>query len=156
MLRLLPRIELIYEDESGNTSALTLTLRADTTVEDADAATSAILPIANAMTGCSLVRTRLIYKSRPNIPDMAASGSSVTHSGIILIDASGDTPGAILTIPGILSSLLLTEGPFAGIAIDRGNTDFVSFINTVIAAGATNPFGDAVTAVSAAYLISRF
>jgi hypothetical protein len=61
----------------------------------------------------------------------------------------------LIAVPGILEEVLSDVEPVAGYAIDTDNADIIAFIDAVTSNGLTNPFGDAIASLDAAYLQSR-
>lgn len=155
MVALLPYVELIWADETTGTGMTVLSLPIGTTVAVAYAAIDTLLSAMAPLSGAQIVRTRLRYKFRPDTPNVAALGSAVKHTGAFILDTEADEPGDILIVPGILDSLILTSEPLAGSGIDTTNADILSFINSILAGGASNVFGSTLTTLVAAYVQSR-
>lgn len=152
---LTPKVELVYQDASGSTAALTFRVAPGSTVSEAVTAAEALAASVSSLTGAVLVRRRIRYEARPDSPGVAAAGSSITHTGAFYFDTGSDIPGAIVTVPGFNDALLLTGDPCCPFCIDRENADILTFVDALVAAGICNPFGDACTILTMAYLISR-
>ncbi len=155
MVQSSPKFELIYQDESGSTAALTVSFPIGSTVAEAlDAATALGASVAS-LTGAVLVRLRIKYtytRDELTTPDV---GASITRRGIFIFTTDEVTPLCLIEIPGIKDSLFVTSGFGAGFIIDDSNTDVIAFVAQMIALPACNPFGDEALALDVAYLQSR-
>jgi hypothetical protein len=148
-------VELVYLDDSGSRGAVTMHVDATSLATDIAAEAEALAAIIAPVTGCVLVTERIKYRivQVPPLPD--ATGVSVKRVGAFFFSTNPPLPDAIITLPGILDSILETTGACAGYCIDVSNSDVISFVDAVIALNATNPFGDDITDLNAAYLQSR-
>jgi hypothetical protein len=153
--RALPVLELQYVDASGTRGAITVKYPLDTTVAVMDDQASALSSLIAPITGATLIRQRIIYKAAERPRPDADAGSYIFRSGIFLMMTNPPSPAAIVVVPAIIDAVLLTSGPTAGYGIDRSNSDIIAFFDAVIALNATNVFGDTITAIEAAYLVSR-
>jgi len=127
----------------------------DTTVAVIDAQASVLASLIAPITGCALIRQRIIYRAVELPRPDADTGSYIFRSGAFLMMCNPPAPAAVVIVPGIIDDVLLTDGPTAGYGIDRENALIVDFFDAVIGLNATNIFGDAITAIEAAYLQSR-
>lgn len=151
----LPVLELQYVDETGSRGAITVKYPIGTTVAVMDAEAIALASIVAPITGCALIRQRVIYKfvATPRLsPD---TGSDVKRQGVFIFDGSDEDKKALVAIPGILDSLLVVDGPGSGILIDTSLTDVETFVDECIAGIWCNPFGDDILSLIAAYRQSR-
>jgi len=142
-------------DDSGSTAAVTIHLALGSTYSAADASATALASVVASVSGAVLVRQRIKYRAVNDSPTPAAIGSSITRCGVFILTCQPDTPDAIVTVPAIVDSVILTSGPTAGYGIDTANGDVIAFFDELVAAEATNPFADAITAIDAAYVQSR-
>lgn len=151
----LPVLELQYVDDTGTKGTTTVKYPIGTTVAVIDAQATALASLIAPITGCVLIRQRIIYKAvvtpRP-VPDV---GSTIKRQGVFLFSVDPPSPYGLIAVPGILEEVLSDVEPFAGYAIDRDNAAIINFVDTVIAGDLTNPFGDALTSLAAAYRQSR-
>lgn len=148
-------VELVWQDESGSTSATTLFAPSSSTVEDIDAGITVLASFLAPLTGCVLVKQRIKYVSAPFDPVLLTGGSPITKTGLFFFSTGPSTPDASIGIPGIKDSLLITDGPLAGVGIDLTNSDVLSFAASVVDNGFSNPFGDVFVSLFAAYVQSR-
>jgi hypothetical protein len=102
-----------------------------------------------------LVRQRIVYKVKPDTTSAAAFGSSIKRAGVFFFDCGSLVPPAVVTIPGIVDSVLITIGPASGIEIDQTNADINTFVSSLFDNGVTNPFADALVELVTAYRQSR-
>jgi hypothetical protein len=152
---LLPVVELVYQDESGSSAALTIRLDASSTVAAAVIASAALAAVVAPITGAVLVRQRIKYEMRPEAPSLAELGSSIKRQGAFFFDCGSDIPLALVLVPGIRDAILVTTGFDAGISIDVSLTAVTTFVAALLDNGMTNPFGDAASSLSVAYRQSR-
>lgn len=111
--------------------------------------------IIASITSCVLVRYRIKYRVVQVPPLPAATGSPVMRQGAFFFGTGDSTPIEVITIPGINDSVLETDGFCAGYCIDMTNGDIIAFKDEILAIGATNPFGDTILSLDAAYVQSR-
>jgi hypothetical protein len=142
-------------DETGSTGATTLNIPLSSTYDEAETSANALISVLLSITGCSLVRQRIRYKFNAETRDVAASGSTIKHTGVFLFHTADGNPLALVEVPAILDSVFFTEGPGAGSLIDEGNSDVASFVSAVLVVPGCNPFGHEMTDLGVAYLQSR-
>jgi hypothetical protein len=152
---LTPIIELQYQDETSSKAALQVKVPIGTTYSAADAAATALASVVASITGCVLVRQRIIYKAVQSPKLMAATGSSIKRQGVFIFEHNEDGNQELIGIPGILDSVLATEEPGAGVLIDLTNTDVIAFISAYIGLNWCNPFGISQETLVTAYRQSR-
>lgn len=155
MLKPTAVVELIWQDETGSTSSSTINCLSSATYAEIDASASALASIVASMTGCVLVRQRIKYTSVPDSPPVASGSAPITRTGVFYFSVDPPSPDGLLIVHSIREGVITDVEPFAGVGIDRDNSDVVAFRDAVLTAGCTNPFGDAFTALVAAYLQSR-
>lgn len=154
MLKPSARIELIWQDASGDTAMTTLYLPNATPVETLDSAVSSVLPSVSALTGCSLIKVNFRYISAPFEP-VLVTGTPITDTGVFFFTTGPTTPDGAIVVHAIDSSILDTEGPRAGYGISIDNPLVVDFADAVLSLPACNPFGDVFEALFVAYKQSR-
>lgn len=125
---------------------------------DVDAAFSALdalravsVPISNAV----VIGARITYKYRLDSVITPGSGEPLIRRGTFLFAVDPPSPAAIVAVPSINDSTLVTSGPLAGYQIDRTNSDVAAFIEAIVSNGVTNQFGDDITACIVAAIQSR-
>lgn len=155
MLKPCAVVELIWQDESGSTSATTFFAPSSLTVDAIDAKASAVASILASMTGCVLVRQRIKYINTPVYLPVASGGAPITRTGIFFFSVTPPDPDGIITVPAVRDGIISTVPPTAGYAIDLSHSDVIAFASAVVDSGITSIFGDAFTAIVTAYLQSR-
>lgn len=155
MLKPTAVVELVWQDETGSNASTLVQALSSATVSEIDASVTALASVLTPLTGCVLIKQRIKYISKPEIRPTASNSTPIVRAGAFYFDCQLDTPDAIITIPSIKDSIILTAEPLAGVGIDTTNADVIAFIETVIGVNATNQFGDAITALIAAYRVSR-
>lgn len=148
-------LELQYVDETGTKGTTSVKYPLGTTVAVIDASATALASLIAPITGCSLIRQRIIFKAVQIPLDVPDTGSLVHSAGVFFFSNGEDNPMTIVSIPGILESLFVTSGPTAGYEIDDANSDVDSFLTLVEDGIYTNPFADDVIQLEAAYRQSR-
>lgn len=155
MLRPSAVIELVWQDETGSTAVTTLSMPSSSTVTELDAAATALASLLVSLTDAVLIKQRLKYLSARETPDSASGGASIRRTGVFFFNTGDDTPIALIPIHAIKSSVVVSAGVGAGVAIDTTNSDVIAFINAVVDNGLTNPFDDDIIGFDAAYMQSR-
>jgi hypothetical protein len=155
VIALVPIVEMIYQDASGSTAALTFRVPIGSTVSTALGAANALGAVVAPLTGCTLVKLRIKYILREAEPATPADGSSVKRCGVFIYDNIDTTHQALIKVPGILDSVLRTDEPGAGVLIDTDNSDIAVFDGVVVADGFCDPFGTDLGTLVAAYRQSR-
>jgi len=150
-----PRLELIVRDATGSQGAILLNLQPATTVAEADTFLSGGVSAFLALTGCTLVATRLVYKVEVDIPSPAADGSTIKRTGVFVFDCADDTHQTLVAVPGILDSVLVTTEPGAGVLIDTELADVGDFLTELFSVPITDPFANDIASLVAAYRQSR-
>jgi len=150
-----PLGELVYLDASGSRAVLTVHFPISTTVTAALSAISALGAVVASISDAVLVEARITYKARITDPATPDVGASLKRRGMFFLVTSDSTPDAIVEIPAITDSVLVTTGPTAGYEIDASNVDVAIFLSALIDTPACNPFGDVSTELDAAYIQSR-
>jgi len=151
----LPVLELQYVDETGTKGATTVKYPLGTTVAVIDASATALASLIAPITGCVLIRQRILFKAVTNPRDVPDTGSTVKSQGVFIFATSDETPLELIGIPGIEAEVISDVEPGAGVAIDVTNSDIVAFLDACLAGVYSNPFGDAITSLVAAYRQSR-
>jgi hypothetical protein len=132
-----------------------LSVPGSATFAEIDASADAMASILASVTDAVLIKQNVKYKV-VYIPQPEPAGSTpIVRSGAFIFFTDIDTPDGIVTIPAIKDSVISDAEPFAGVAIDRDNSDIVALVDTILSLNACNPFGDVFTSLIAAYLQSR-
>jgi hypothetical protein len=155
MTQQLPILELQYVDFTGSKGTVTMRAPLGTTYAEMDASAITLASIIAPVTGCTLIRQRIIFKSVV-VPKPATDDSSpIVRSGAFFFASSDDDNQALAIVPGLLEDLYVTTEPGAGVLIDIENADVVAFIATALDVPITDPFGVAMDHIVAAYRQSR-
>lgn len=148
-------VQLIWQDETGSTAATQLSCPSSLTVEEIDASAMALASILLPLTGAVLVKMHIKYVSQTVPRTEPANSTPVRRSGVFFFSVDPPAPDGLIFVPSIKESVISDVEPFAGVAIDRDNADVIAFADALLTNNATNVFGDALTALVAAYLQSR-
>lgn len=151
----LPVLELQFVDETGTKGTTTVKYPFGTTVAVIDASATAFASLIAPISGCVLIRQRIIYKAIATPRDVPDTGSTVKFQGVFFFSTGDDTPIELIAVPGILDTVISTIEPGAGVLIDVTISDVVDFIATVLDSDLINPFGDNITELVTAYRQSR-
>jgi hypothetical protein len=126
-----------------------------TTVAVIDAQAIALASIIAPITGCVLIRQRIIYKAAQFPRGVAGTGSSIYNAGVFIWTDEGEENNNIFTVPGILEEVILSTGSGAEVLIDTSNADVIAVIDAYTSSGMVNIFGEACDVLKAAYRQSR-
>lgn len=155
MIQQLPILELQYIDETGSKGVVLMQSPLGTTYDEMDASATAFASILAPLTGCVLVRQRIIFKAVA-VPRVAADiGSFIKHRGVFYFASSDDNFVTLVEVPGLLDSTLMATGNGTGVLIDLDNPDVAALVTTIIATPITDPFGNEMAHILAAYRQSR-
>lgn len=155
MLRPNAVVELIWQDETGSRASTMLNVPSSSTYDEIDASASALASILVPLSGASLVATRYKYRFEVNPRVEPENSTPISRSGAFFFSTDADLPDGFINVPSITEGVISGSEPGAGVEIDVGNSDVVAFVASVLTAGLTNPFGDAIAALVAAYRQSR-
>ena len=148
-------VELVMQDETGSTAAVTLHAPSSATYAEIDASATALASILLPLTGAVLVRQRIKYVAVPDSPVSADNDTAIVRTGLFFFSTGTTTSDTGIMVPAVKDAIISTTEPTAGVGIDLTNSDVIAFEDAVIASGVTNPFGDAIEALFVAYLQSR-
>jgi hypothetical protein len=124
-------------------------------VAEADAFLSGGVSAFLALTGCTLVATRLVYKVEVDLPGPAADGSTIKRAGVFIFACTDDVHQALIEVPGILDEVLSTEEPGAGVLIDTTLSSVSDYLSALFDVPVTDPFANDIASLVAAYRQSR-
>ena len=155
MLQVTAVVELVWQDASGSTAVTQLRYPSSLTHADIASDATAFGAILASLTGAVLITLRIKYRSEPYLPVLLTGGSPITRTGIFFFSTGESTPDALVSVPAIKDSVVLSSGPGAGVQIDLSNSDVVAFGDAVVTNGMSNPFADVFVSLFAAYIQSR-
>ena len=155
MLKPTASVEYIWRDETGSTAMTSLSVPVGLTVSEIDVTADAVASILASVTGCVLVRQSIKWRAQTVPRTEPADSTPITRSCAFYFSVDPPSPDGIVIVPSIKESVISDEEPFAGVAIDRSNSDIVSLVDAILSLGATNVFGDVFTSLVAAYRVSR-
>jgi len=148
-------VELVWQDESGNTAVTQLNAPSSLTYAEIAADAQSLAAILASLTGAVLIKIRVKYSTAFEAPVPVISGTPITRTGLFFFSTGTTTPDTAISIPAVKDSIVVSTGPTSGIGIDLSNSDVIAFGDDVIANGISNPFADAVVSLFAAYIQSR-
>lgn len=155
MLKPCAIVELVWQDETGSTSATTVFAPSSATVSEIDASATALASILLPLSGAVLVAQRIKYQWVPETPVAAADGSPIVRAGAFFFNTGEDTPMELIMVRAVKEAIISTDEPGAGVSIDTGHSDVIAFLDTVIDGIFTNPFADDIVSFEDAYIQSR-
>jgi len=145
--------QVVYDlvDETSTHAKMKLHFPTVTLVATADAAAAALVPLIQAITGCTVLSYGLTYASVDDNPSVPAVGSRIEDKGRFIFRLA-DGLTTRVEVPGILESTLNGSG-----SIDVANTDIVAFLDAIINSPAIfrGVQGSDITALKAAYQAFR-
>lgn len=150
-----PVVELQYLDETGSRGTTSVTFPLDTTYAVLDAQATALASFIAPLTGCTLIRQRIIIKDVTEPKPTPDVGSSITRCGVFIFSDASDENVVLVQVPGILNDVLVDDGPGAGVLIDTDDSRVTDFVVAYIASIMVNPFNVECSDLDAAYRQSR-
>jgi hypothetical protein len=124
-------------------------------VAELEASAIALASLVAPLTDCTLVGSRIKYRSAFEAPVPASGDTPIAHAGVLFFrDDVGDTSGIVI-IPAMNDSALVDAGPGLGLVIDLTNSDVSSLVTAVLDGGVCNPFGVPFVDVLNGYIQSR-
>jgi len=126
-----------------------------TTYAEMDVSAIALASIIAPLTGCTLIRQRIIFKAVSETATVADVGSSIKRRGVFYFGSEDGEAVTLVEVPGILESALQSTGNGAGVLIDLDNVDIAAIVDTILAMPITDPFGNEMAELLAAYRQSR-
>lgn len=148
-------VELVWQDETGSTSAVTLPVDTNSTIAQIDASASALASILVPMTGAVLIKQRIKFKAVPETPSVASGSTPIKYTGSFFYDTEDDAAIALVSVPALKEQFVLTDGPCAGICIDVSDSSVIDLFDALSASNAVNIFGDLIIELRSAYVQSR-
>lgn len=155
MAVLLPSLELVYRDASGSHAAVEIRLKSGTTYAAADAGAISLASALASLTEAVLVRQRIRYRVVTDEITTAELGSSIKRCGVFIWACIDDEHQALVSLPSIVESVIVTTEPGAGVLIDTSDALVIAFTDELIAQGVTDPFANEISSLIAAYRQSR-
>lgn len=141
------------EDETGSVSTLRLFLRASTSPS---AAMNAALGLVSVLAGVSTAAVRRIgITYGEELPESRNPAGDNRYAGQFIWRAGAGDDYFLVSIPALRPDLLVAEGDDAGFLVDETHPDVQAFTSAVVNGIFVNPFGDAVTLLSEAFLQVR-
>lgn len=126
-----------------------------TTYAEMDASAAALASIIAPVTGCSLIRQRILFKSVAVPRPSADDSSPIVKAGAFFFTSDDEMSQALVTVPGISEDVIVTAGPGAGVLIDLDNSDVVELVTQALDLPLTDPFGVEMDHIVTAYRQSR-
>jgi hypothetical protein len=148
-------VELVWQDASGDRAVTAYRVPSSYTVEQAFSAGQSVVDACSALTDAALVGMRVRYKFNEDERTSAAGSTPITSTGVFFFSTGPSTPDTGIVIHALKPSILMADGPLAGVGVDLSNTDVLAFRDVVLGLPGCNPFGDEVITLFAAYLQSR-
>lgn len=155
MLQQLPQLRLQWLDGSGSTAETHITINAILPVSTIESAAPSLVAALSAMTDAVLIRQEIVYPCVPASGYFGPDVGDVRRSGVFVFQDGEDGPVGLVEVPGIMDDVLVADGPGAGVLIVVSDSRVISLVDTLHTYGATNPFGDALGDLLAAYRQSR-
>lgn len=148
-------VELVWQDASGSTAVTLLHASSSLTVTEIDANATALASLLVPLTDATLIKQRIKYVNRPAERPVPASDTPIHEQAIFIFTTFDDLPMAVISIPSIKESIMLTDGFGAGFIVDLSLTAVSEFIDDCISLPLCNPFGAESEVILSAYRLSR-
>lgn len=151
-----PRWAITLIDETGSSGTMRGTFAPGTAQDVALAQVEGLASATSAISSCVPVRIAVTYGRIIQPADAPESGGSVSMVGTFVWQTDETDVFAVTALPGLLSSLLETSGPFAGVNIDTSQEDVAAFIEAVTEGLWSDPFAVDISLLQSAYLREEF
>jgi len=148
-------VELVWQDETGSTAVTLLHTPSSLTVAEIDADAMALASILASLTDCTLVKSRIKYRNRPEERPVPVSDTPIHEQAVFIFATDDVTPLALIAVPSIKDSIMLTTGFGSGFIVDTSLDDVIAFIDACISLPVCSPFSDEAISLESAYRQSR-
>lgn len=155
MLKPTATIELVYRDETGSTSAVVTNVPVSSSIASLDAVATALASLIAPITDAVLIKVRYSFRAVFEYDISEAGSNPIVFAGLFLFSTTTPSPDDVIIIHGIKDDILLDTGVTADYGVDLTDSRVIAFLDAIIDLGASNPFGDAITDIAAAYRVSR-
>lgn len=149
------RVRLWFRDNDGAESSSLVNIPAGTALDSALAFMASWRLLAMAISSAGCYDAELLVRYAESEYWGAPVGSDVNRQGVLIF---GTDPSAlaVVRVPSLDTALLLSSGPYAGIAIDQA-APAVAALVTALASGlsgvsACDPLADDLGALATAYM----
>ena len=144
-----------FIDNDGAVSHTDVKIASSLSFDSAIAYSQAFAPSIQAISNCKILRFGIFAEFKETMPSAPAIGVSVDTSGAFLFDTADSSIDAV-RVPGFDTSLTLSSGPLAGIAIDTMASDIAAMISAIIAGLAgvqpCDDWSSDITAINTAFV----
>jgi len=147
-----PKWAITFIDETGSSGTMRGTIEPGTAQDVALDKLQDLSGAISAISSCIPVRLAVTY-SKFFLPLTAPENEgSVSKVGTFIWETEEPEVFAVTALPGFLTSLLETDGPFSGVNIDTTQEDVSAFIEAVLDGIWSDPFAVDLSTLASAYL----
>lgn len=107
------------------------------------------------VSGCSLIESSYVLPSVAEEPLSSTPDSRVEFCGTFIFSTVTPQQYVILAIPGLLPTVVLTSGPFAGVGIDTAHPAVAALVTELESGKWCNPWGHVLVKLESAYVQVR-
>lgn len=147
-----PDATITWRDSTDTSAVMAFHVRSGVEAVAAHTGIAGMRGLFVPITGCVPVRQAVTYSSlngeRPD-PDV---GIEAWREGVFIFDTVEPGQYAVLRIPGLLPSLLVTTGCGAGLDIDQTRPAVAALVEALLTGDWCNPWGYALLSLRAAYM----
>lgn len=126
-----------------------------TAASAAQSAATSLRGTLQPCTGCAFLEQRYVLPFVELATPAPVAGVMAQRHGVFVFSTATPDQYAIIAIPGLLNSLLMTTGPGAGVAIDTTMPAVAALVAELTNGTWCNKYGYIITTLEAAYLQVR-
>lgn len=154
MLQQQPQVSYTVQDVTGSSGRIRLNFKRNIDAATAMAAVSVLRGHLTPLTGCTFTRQSVVYSAVEQTP-AAPANVHVSRMGVFVFSTTAANQYAVIELPGLRDSMLMTTGPGYGILIDQSKPEIGAFIAEMISGRWCNRFGYVITECESAMLQLR-
>lgn len=155
MLQQQPAVTFTALDGTGSYGLLRLHVRRNIEAVTAQAAAASMRGTLGNIMGTVITRQSVIYSFVNEAPGDPSIYSILQRVGVFVFSTATAGQYAIIEIPGLTDSWLMTTGPGYGILIDQSKPEIGAFIAEMVSGRWCNKFGYVLTECDSAFLQVR-
>jgi hypothetical protein len=148
----IPAWSITWLDSSGSSGTTRGNMQPGGSAAAALASVATLASVMAAATDCVAVRRAVTYRIIEQPPIARGHTGVAQNVGLFVWTTDSGDDLAIVRLPGLPSSALLTTGPFAGEWIDLANSEIAAVVELLADGPWSDPFGAGLIEVQAAYL----
>lgn len=155
MIQSQPYVQLVGVDDSQSVGYVRLHVRRSLDRTQVEAGAAAMRARLRSVSSIAFVRDNIIFPGVETAPRTPAAGVQLDRRGVFIFGTVSPDEFALVELPGIVDSVLVTTGPTAGLNIDQAAPAVQAFVAQLTNGSWCNEFGYPLTTLEAAYVQIR-